>query len=59
METRLVGRMMVWLCCGYVWQLVISSRYPDRDGWAPVCPNCGEKGLSYKQVKEALKSRRS
>jgi hypothetical protein len=31
-----------WTCCGYLWQLLMSRRYPERYGWAPQCPRCGD-----------------
>ena len=31
-----------WECCGHIWQLLLSKRYPERFNWMPVCPTCGE-----------------
>lgn len=33
--------MREWHCCGHVWQLLLSRRWPMRALWAPVCPDCG------------------
>lgn len=37
-----------WRCCGHLWQLLLSPRYPERYRWFPICPRCGEKGLPLK-----------
>jgi len=33
-----------WSCCGYIWQLFLSRRFPERFNWTPICPKC--KGLN-------------
>jgi len=38
--------VVVWLCCGHRWELIIHPRYPWRNYWAPTCPSCSEKGES-------------
>ena len=30
-----------WSCCGHLWQLLLSKRYPERRTWVPTCPICG------------------
>ena len=32
-----------WRCHGYLWQLIPSRRYPERNGFQPTCPECGAK----------------
>jgi hypothetical protein len=32
-----------WSCCGLVWQLILSARYPERRTWTPTCPHCRSK----------------
>ena len=34
-----------WVCCGNLWQLLLSKRFPERYDWRPVCPNCGTLGV--------------
>jgi hypothetical protein len=29
-----------WHCCGLVWQLCLSPRWPQRWRWHPRCPRC-------------------
>lgn len=43
-----------WECCGYIWQLLLSWRYPERPFWHPKCPKCKSIGISY----EAFNNRR-
>lgn len=33
-----------WSCCDYLWQLLLSKKYPERYSWKPTCPNCGKEG---------------
>ena len=33
-----------WRCCNYVWQLLISRKFTNREEWKPICPICGMKG---------------
>lgn len=37
-----------WECCGLVWELLLSNRYPWRYNWNPVCPECGKKFVREK-----------
>jgi hypothetical protein len=37
-------KMREWECCGHVWQLLLSSKFPERNKWTPVCPTCKMKG---------------
>jgi hypothetical protein len=39
--------MIQWDCCGNVWQLVMSKRFPERRKWRPECQICKEYGLSW------------
>ena len=41
---RQTGRLREWECCGFLWQIILSPLYPERDLWSPVCPACGEEG---------------
>jgi len=34
-------KVRVWNCCENLWELLLSSRYPERYTWKPVCPTCG------------------
>jgi hypothetical protein len=36
-----------WSCCENLWQLLLSSKYPERNRWSPVCPTCGSIIRSY------------
>jgi hypothetical protein len=38
-------RCREWFCCGHVWQLLLSRRYPEREVWKPTCPTCGKQGV--------------
>ena len=29
-----------WTCCGNLWELYLSRRYPERYEWEPVCEEC-------------------
>lgn len=52
MKSKLIGkRIMVWECCGHIWQLMMSRLYPDRVDWAPECPSCRKTGLSWRELK--------
>jgi rRNA maturation protein Nop10 len=37
-------RCKQWKCCGHIWQLLLSNRFPERYTWRPICPDCGRKG---------------
>jgi hypothetical protein len=50
MKTQLKDRCMQWECCGFLWQLLMSRLFPERNIWFPVCPKCGLKGKSFKGV---------
>jgi hypothetical protein len=51
MKTQFKDRCMQWECCGFLWQLIISRLFPERDVWFPVCPKCGSRGKSFKEIK--------
>jgi len=36
------GGFFEWRCCGLLWELIPSRKYPDRYHWNPVCPKCGK-----------------
>jgi len=38
-----------WKCCGNLWQLILTPKFPDRANWNPVCPNCG-KTINGKKI---------
>jgi hypothetical protein len=38
-------RVREWNCCGHLWQLLLSRRFPERYVWKPTCPTCGKKGM--------------
>jgi hypothetical protein len=40
-------RTREWTCCGQIWQLMMSSLFPERVTWAPTCDRCGETGSPY------------
>lgn len=31
-----------WRCCGWLWELIPSRRYPERNDSKPKCPTCGK-----------------
>ena len=37
-----IMRLRTWECCGLMWELMLSYRWPEREKWNPVCPTCGE-----------------
>src|SRR4030042_5944020 len=53
MESHLMRdrRTKEWTCCGNVWQLTMSTRFPGRVQWSPVCPGCGKKGSPHSREK--------
>lgn len=36
-------RLRHWTCCGQVWELLLSRRYPERETWQPVCDKCNKR----------------
>lgn len=32
-----------WRCCGWLWELIPSRRFPERNDHQPVCPTCKGK----------------
>ncbi len=40
-------RTKEWTCCGHVWQLMMSSLFPERVEWVPTCPDCGAVGSRF------------
>ena len=43
--TTIQGRKVrEWECCGNLWQIILSKKFPERYKWRPTCPNCKRKG---------------
>jgi len=49
--------IMVWECCGHLWELIISPRFPERLDARPVCPSCGNIGATARQLKNLLRKK--
>lgn len=32
-----------WKCHDYLWELIPSKKYPDRNKFQPICPVCNTK----------------
>ena len=34
-----------WRCtlCGYLWQVIPSRKFPERERFQPRCPSCGDQ----------------
>lgn len=45
-------KLREWYCCDNIWQLLLSSLFPERNKFQPLCPKCGTKGeLSDFEIK--------
>lgn len=44
-------QLIEWRCCGNLWQLLLSIRYPERQNWQPICPNCRTKGETWVKLR--------